>query len=320
MKKTLKILSMILSVLIIMNVFAVANPVLAVEVQEAVAELEAEAESTTESGTDATTEEQTESTTILEEFFDDLLEDDVSAEKETDATETESQAEADTQNEETEVSSTEGDSESFSETSVPDETTEEAESETVLENEILTEEPEIADEIVSLRDEYTKYFRRTDGTYIAARYSNPVHFLNDGKWVEYDFTLTQKQTARQLNSADTVVVPSRTDIPVQFPSKFTDNGSNEIVIGVADTTIKFAPKSAQADIKPAVVDIANETELFSTDVVKQESTSAYALRKNEAKEEKKNAELKVEKQKGALKYDGVFDNVSLEYELTSNIL
>ncbi len=327
MKKILKLLSLVLSVLIIMNVFAVANPVLAVEVQEAVAELEAEsttlseADSTTRAETESESEtdaEEAESTTVLEEFFDDIFH--VDGETEADVSESEAQSESDTEAEaELTDESTEANT---SESSAPDTTAGETESDikAELENEILTEEPEVADEIVSLRDEYTKYFRRTDGSYIAARYSTPVHFLNDGKWVEYDLTLTQKQTARQLNSADTVVVPSRTDIPVQFPSQLTNNGNNEISIGVADTVIKFAPKSGQADIKTAVVDIAEDEELVSTSVEKQEKASTFALRKNEAKKENKNTELKVEKQKGALKYDEVFDNVSLEYELSSNVL
>lgn len=316
MKKMLKILSMILSVLIIMNIFAVANPVLAVEVQEAVAELEAEsstealtkadpttspeADSTTEAQSEAITEpvEETEGTTAIEELFEEIF-----------AVE-----------DETEADSTEAETAHPEEIIIDEAVSDEIASETELENEILSQEPEIADEIVSLRDEYTKYFRRTDGTYIAAKYATPVHFLKDGKWVEYDFTLTQKQTARQLNTADSVLVPSRTDIPVHFPSQLSSDGNNEIRIGVADTVISFAPKSGENNLKTAKGDIATDGELISTAVEKQEGTSTYALRKNDATEEKKNAELKVAGQKSSLKYEEIFDNVSLEYELTSNVL
>ena len=39
-----------------------------------------------------------------------------------------------------------------------------------------SEGPVILDEIYSLRDEYTKVFRQSDGTYLALRYPIPVHY------------------------------------------------------------------------------------------------------------------------------------------------
>ena len=48
----------------------------------------------------------------------------------------------------------------------------------------------IVGEDISLRDEMTKHFRCSDGRYIAASYSYPVHYEKDGQWEELDFTLT----------------------------------------------------------------------------------------------------------------------------------
>lgn len=47
----------------------------------------------------------------------------------------------------------------------------------------------IVGEDISLRDEMTKHFRCSDGRYIAASYSYPVHYEKDGQWEELDFTL-----------------------------------------------------------------------------------------------------------------------------------
>ncbi len=46
----------------------------------------------------------------------------------------------------------------------------------------------------SLREESVKHFRMDDGSYIAVQYGTPVHYEEDGKWVEYDNTLHEVST------------------------------------------------------------------------------------------------------------------------------
>ena len=54
-------------------------------------------------------------------------------------------------------------------------------------------EPEILDEVIDKRDEYTKHFYMSDGTFLATEYTLPVHFKTEsGDWVEYDNTLEQQ--------------------------------------------------------------------------------------------------------------------------------
>ena len=43
----------------------------------------------------------------------------------------------------------------------------------------------ILSEITDERDAYTKRFRMSDGTIQAAQYTEPVHFNQDGQWVDY---------------------------------------------------------------------------------------------------------------------------------------
>lgn len=90
------------------------------------------------------------------------------------------------------------------------ELTEEAQSQTLEEgvitdeeaNEETSSEIEVLNEITELRDEYTKYFRQSDGSYIASRYSTPVHYRDGDNWVEYDFNLEEKQSIqRSVTSA-----------------------------------------------------------------------------------------------------------------------
>ena len=54
-----------------------------------------------------------------------------------------------------------------------------------------TENP-IVGELVSERDEYTKYFRMSDGSTMAAQYEYPVHYKdNNDEWVEYNNSLSE---------------------------------------------------------------------------------------------------------------------------------
>ena len=73
-----------------------------------------------------------------------------------------------------------------------------------------TENPEqeiyVLNEVVEEREEYVKHFRMSDGSYVAAQYLAPVHFMKDGEWVEYDNTLeeavAETEASEDAGSAD----------------------------------------------------------------------------------------------------------------------
>lgn len=50
---------------------------------------------------------------------------------------------------------------------------------------------EIIAEETSKREENVKHFRMSDGSYKAAQYDVPVHFMLNGEWTDYDNTLTE---------------------------------------------------------------------------------------------------------------------------------
>ncbi|MHB8963176.1 MAG: RICIN domain-containing protein, partial [Saccharofermentanales bacterium] len=50
-------------------------------------------------------------------------------------------------------------------------------------------------EITDLRDKYTKHFRMSDGTMVAATYPEAVHFMQDGKWSDVDNSLSESTDA-----------------------------------------------------------------------------------------------------------------------------
>lgn len=54
------------------------------------------------------------------------------------------------------------------------------------------EEALIVEEIEELREEYSKQFLKSDGTYEAVVYTKPIHYKSGDSWVEIDNTLEEK--------------------------------------------------------------------------------------------------------------------------------
>ena len=63
--------------------------------------------------------------------------------------------------------------------------------ETVEEYEDEENHAELLYEDTSKRDEKTKHFRMSDGTYQAVMYEMPVHIEQNGEWLDYNNTLIE---------------------------------------------------------------------------------------------------------------------------------
>lgn len=61
------------------------------------------------------------------------------------------------------------------------------------------EEPKIIAEDESKREENVKHFIMSDGTMQAAQYDVPVHFQQNGEWVDYDNTLVETDADEEEN-------------------------------------------------------------------------------------------------------------------------
>lgn len=79
----------------------------------------------------------------------------------------------------------------------------------------------IVGEITSEREEYTKYFRMSDGSIMAAQYEYPVHFKDGDNWVDYDnsllpedATVSSEETSKECNNQEDVI-ESITDTEMQ---------------------------------------------------------------------------------------------------------
>ena len=85
------------------------------------------------------------------------------------------------------------------------------------------EEPIIIGEIESKRDRYTKVFQKSDGTSVAVVSSTPVHYEENGKWVDIDNTLVEVS-----EKDETVYENKSNDFTVTLPQEMDENDSVSI--------------------------------------------------------------------------------------------
>ena len=183
--------------------------------------------------------------------------------------------------------------------------------------------PEIIGEEKTLRDEYTKHFRREDGSFIAAVYSEPVHYIRNGEWRDVDNTpvISRKDAGTAVMSANANVNAyasnskysiSKTPTPVTFPD---DIGEGRITITKGDNVISFGAKDTGRSVMSSAA-IAQPSELVSSRM----ASAIEANANDNMADEDYEAKLKTNVKHGAISYTGAFENASLEYEVSSSMV
>ena len=76
----------------------------------------------------------------------------------------------------------------------------------------------IEGEVTELRSEYEKHYRLTDGSFMAVQYQVPVHYEDEGQWVDIDNTLE----AVTMFSGDTVYQAVNGENVQAFASDLSD--------------------------------------------------------------------------------------------------
>ena len=102
-----------------------------------------------------------------------------------------------------------------------------AESEDAVEQNNLTAKTDeklitpILGEVVEFRTENTKHYRHKDGTYTAAVYSEPVHYLNStGEWQDIDNTLALNSSRKSVSGKATYT-PKSSSLDIRIPQDFS---------------------------------------------------------------------------------------------------
>lgn len=163
------------------------------------------------------------------------------------------------------------------------------------------EEPTIVAEVKSERTEYTKHYRMSDGTYIAATYPEPVHYEVNGKWVDIDNSLSQETV-----DGISVYKNNKSKHSVSFSESIEDKGVT--IKNSNGYEISFIPETNEKKTK--VKGKKKDTK----------DLESVAILNAEEKLDEKSEKMAAKNKTSGMKYSDVYDDTDLEYILTSSSL
>lgn len=118
-------------------------------------------------------------------------------------------------------------------------------------------------EVVEKRDEYTKVYKKTDGSYTAFISKTPIHFLDNGVWEEIN---------NSLISSNGMLTNVNSSFDILFPSAISDD--KQITVESGDSQISFSVN----DIDSSVGNVENSIADF--DIDNEEAGEALANTKS----------------------------------------
>ena len=203
----------------------------------------------------------------------------------------------------------------------------------------------VVDEIIESRTEYTKEFQLSNGLRLASVYSEPIHYDVNGEWAEIDNTLQTDNTRSEAAYTNTAG-----DWRVSFPQSLSsDNG---VTISKNGFTLNFRMTGELhgTNIEPVDAEAVAETEdttIENTEVVETESeldnieadseaeadgavtlsvsapaemvTAAIeAVDMSEMQAAVDYPEVVVEKNASRVRYENIYENTDIIFDLVSN--
>lgn len=182
----------------------------------------------------------------------------------------------------------------------------------------------ILGEVEELRTENTKHFRHKDGTYTAAVYSEPVHYIDsNGSWQDIDNTLTLNSRRTSI-AGNATYTPAASALDIQIPQDFSDEqmltiGKDGYTVGMRIKTpdgseqISMSAEAASnlTSVKAEIVNDYEDEETAGISALTDISDSDD-LTVEEANEEA----MKLENKISAVNYRDIFDGADLQYVIT----
>lgn len=150
---------------------------------------------------------------------------------------------------------------------------------------------EILYEVEEKRDEYTKVYKKNDGSYTAMVSSEPLHFMQDGKWTDIDNTLVAS-----VENGENVFTNTNNVIDVLFPEVLSDETGIEIKND--EHSLSFTLQ----DINSSSVEIA-ENNTVTVDL-------SNSVNQQIAEGLKTQSDLAL--------YENIMDGTNVEYSISSN--
>ncbi len=151
----------------------------------------------------------------------------------------------------------------FAAFATPDTAITETQNSETVEEEPKTEEqvPYVLNEDISKREQNVKHFRMSDGTMQAVSYAVPVHFEQNGTWVDYDNSLIEIEDEEE-NSATPYALVKKKDLKNKFSNysvRFSKESNRNKLVRLEKDGLKLSwqyadTKNASAQVQKVIAD------------------------------------------------------------------
>lgn len=149
---------------------------------------------------------------------------------------------------------------------------------------------EILYEVEEKRDEFTKVYKKNDGSYTAMVSSEPLHFIENGKWTDIDNTLVSS-----VENGESVFTNTNSMFDIMFPEELSEDSAIEI-------------KNDEYSLSFSLQDI----EISQVEITENTNNSADTNENNQQIKE----QLKT--QSNSALYENVMPETDIEYSVSSN--
>lgn len=126
----------------------------------------------------------------------------------------------------------------------------------------------VTEELTAKRSKFVKQFALSDGSFIAATYSMPIHYKKNGRWKEINTTLVKSGKSQYKTKA--------TDLSIRVSKKA--NKKSVVSLKRGKTSLSIALKGKK--LKQSKVKISNPKKTTYTDVLNQNKVTYKKVLKN----------------------------------------
>ena len=205
----------------------------------------------------------------------------------------------------------------------------------------------VVGEIVENRTEYSKEFRLDNGLVVAAVYTQPVHYQQEGQWKDIDNTLATASDGTLTNTAGVWDVSFPQQLSKSNPVTITKDGHTlsfvmsgelrnqgdlEVMSSEGDVSAAAAEKESPAEkdeatsqkidsettLETASITVDGAIQTFAVSSAKVSTGSVQKIDLSEAKAAAQYEELIAEKNTSQLMYANVYSNTDVQYDLQGN--
>ena len=184
-------------------------------------------------------------------------------------------------------------------------------------------------EITSMRSEYEKHYDNGDGTYTAYVDTMPLHYYEDGKWIDIDNTLVLNQNGDYVNKSNSMIVTLSSEATINSIDSIgreSDN-SNQMV------SIDYNGYSLSWDLIDITMsdnntNLKNGTMIMSENIVSDEIEYPVSLisinEQKPIKKETDNYKLNdkisesVEKLNSSVTYNSIYESLDCKVDIQPN--